>query len=70
MMTFDKGRVMNGYIAFYDGKKYELHAESMISAKEIATAYFKPPKSKRHMVSVVLAEKDGKPVTHSTASLG
>jgi len=58
-----------GYIAFYNGRRHELYASSLVGAKEIATAYFKPPKSQRHMVSVVLAEKDGKPVIHSTASL-
>ena len=28
-------------------------------------AHFKPPKSKQHLVSVVLAETDGKQVTHT-----
>lgn len=55
---------MNGYIAFYNDKRHELHATSLFDAKTKAVAHFKPPKSKAHMVSVVLAEKDGKPVTH------
>jgi|tagenome__1003787_1003787.scaffolds.fasta_scaffold19471065_2 hypothetical protein len=57
---------MNGYKAFYNGKVSEVYAETLLAAKEKAVALFKPPKSKRHMVSVVLCEKDGETVTHST----
>ena len=60
---------MNGYVCFYNGKRWECYASSMFAAKEKAVAYFKPPKSKRHMVSVVLAEKDGKQVVHDGAML-
>lgn len=56
---------MNGYVAFYNGRRYELHADSLFEAKEKAVAYFKPPKSKVHMVTVVLAEKDGEEVVHT-----
>lgn len=59
-----------GYKAFYNGKEIEVYAESMVAAKEKAVAIFKAPKSKRHMVSVVLCEKDGKVVSHSTAEFG
>lgn len=55
-----------GYIAFYDGKKVEVYADSSIQARDLAKTHFKPAKSKAHMVHVVLAEKDGKPVIHST----
>ena len=60
---------MNGYVCFYDDKRWECYASSMFAAKEKAVAHFKPPKSKRHMVSVVLAEKDGKQVVHDGAML-
>lgn len=60
---------MNGYIAFYSGRKAEIHAESLFKAKEKAVALFKAPKSKAHMVSVVLCEKDGAQVTHSTSAI-
>lgn len=53
-----------GYVAFYNGKRHELYAPSLYAAKLAAVAHFKPPKSKAHMVSVVLAEKDGQPVVH------
>ena len=60
---------MNGYVCYYDGKRWECHASSMFAAKEKAVAHFKPPKSKQHMVSVVLAEKDGQQVVHDGAML-
>ncbi len=56
---------MNGYIAFFNGKQHELYADSLLDAKEKAIEHFKPAKSKRHLVSVVLAEKNGQPVTHN-----
>lgn len=48
---------MYGYIAFYNNKTWELYADSLYEAKEKAIAYFKVPKSKQTMVSVVLAVK-------------
>ena len=47
---------MNGYVCFYNGKRWECYASSMFDAKEKAVAYFKPPKSKQHMVRAVLAK--------------
>lgn len=58
---------MNGYIAFYKGKQIEVHAESSYKAQLVAAKEFKAKKS--HEVTVVLAEKDGKQVTHSTSSI-
>jgi hypothetical protein len=55
---------MNGYKAFYNGKSADIYAETLFAAKEKAVAQFKAPKSKAHMVSVVLCEKDGEQVTH------
>lgn len=51
-----------GYVCFYNGKRHELYASSLWDAKQKAVAHFKVPKSKEHMVSVLLAEKDGQPV--------
>ena len=56
---------MYGYIAFYNGRRHELHADSLFSAKEKAVAHFKVKPKQAHMVSVVLAEKDGEQVTHT-----
>jgi hypothetical protein len=53
---------MNGYIAFYKGKRIEVYANSSFEAQTKAAAIFKAKKSWE--VSVVLAEKDGKEVVH------
>lgn len=55
---------MNGYIAIYNGKQVEVYAEGLYQAKLKAIEELKPPKSKQHMVIVMLAEKDGEAVTH------
>jgi len=53
---------MNGYIAFYKGRRIEVTAETSYQAQQIAAAKFRAKHS--YDVTVVLAEKDGKPVTH------
>ena len=58
---------MNGYICFYKGKKIEVLAESSYQAQVKATAQFKAKRSWE--VTVVLAEKNGEQVTHSTGGL-
>jgi hypothetical protein len=58
---------MRIYAAYYDNRTWKLQAASLWAAKEAAVAYFKPPKSKRHMVSVVLADV---PLNHSNADMG
>lgn len=47
---------MNGYVAFFGSKRIEVHAETSAAAYTEAVAQFKPAKSKRHLVSVTLAE--------------
>ncbi len=54
---------MNGYIAFYKGKKIEVRAETSYRAQREAAEQFKARRASD--VTVVLAEKDGKPVTHT-----
>lgn len=63
----DKGD--NGYICFYNGKKIEVTAQTSYSAQQIAARKMNVPAKKVHMISVKLAEKDGKPVTHSTSDI-
>lgn len=58
---------MNGYICFYKGKKIEILAESTYEAQKKAAVIFKAKKA--FEISIMLAEKDGKQVTHSTSSL-
>jgi hypothetical protein len=60
---------MNGYKAFYNGKTWDIHADSLYAAKQAAIKVICPPRSKEHMVSIVLCEVGGKPVEVSTASL-
>lgn len=60
----------SGYIYFYNGKEIALYAPNLAAAKDKAVAYFKPPKSKRHMIHGMIAEdSSGAPVVHSTASI-
>jgi hypothetical protein len=54
-----------GYVCFYNGKRVEIFADSMFQARELAEKLFKPSKSKKHMISVVLAEIDGKTVVQN-----
>ena len=57
---------MHGYIAFFNGKRCEVRADSLYAAKLAAIATLKPRRSQEHMVSVVLAERgDGSQVTHT-----
>lgn len=53
---------MNGYIAFYKGKRHEVYAGTTYEAQQKAAAFFKAKKA--YEVTVGLAEKDGVPVVH------
>ena len=56
---------MNSYIAFYRNQRHELMAMTQYEAQQAAAKYFKARKAWE--VTVVLAEKNGEQVTHSTA---
>lgn len=56
---------MNGYVAHYNGRRVEVHADTLLEAKDKACAALKVRPSQRHMVAVMLAEKDGAPVVHT-----
>ena len=56
---------MNGYIALYRGKQKEVYAKTSYEAQQKAAQEFKAKKS--YEVTVVLCEKEGEQVTHSTA---
>lgn len=49
---------MNGYIALYIGKRYEVYAHTSHDAWERAVNHFKAPKGKRHLISIHLAERN------------
>lgn len=59
---------MNGYIALYRGKRTEIYADTLYAAKLKAIEHFKPAKSKRHLVTVHLAEINGETVTQVITS--
>ncbi len=54
---------MNGYMAFYEGRKTEVLANTSFEAQQKAAAFFKA--RKRCEVTVMLCEKDGKQVVHA-----
>jgi hypothetical protein len=59
-----------GYVCFsHNGKEAEVYANSSYEAQRLAVAYFKPPKSKKHLVHVMLAEKNGETVVHDPSIL-
>ena len=54
---------MNGYVCFYKGRRFEVYAETSYAAQQKAAAHFKAKKS--YEVTVMLAEQNGKSVTHT-----
>lgn len=58
---------MNGYVCFYKGKRIEVQADTSFQAQTIAAGRFKAKKS--YDVTVVLAERGGEEVVHSTAAI-
>lgn len=54
---------MNGYVAFYKGRRIEVLEETSYKAREKAAGIFKAKKS--YDVTVILAEIDGAQVTHT-----
>lgn len=53
---------MNGYVCFYNGKRYEVHANSSYGAQKKCAAENKIEKG--YKIEVILAEKDETQVTH------
>ena len=58
---------MNGYVCFYRGKRVEVHANSSYAAQQKAATMLKAKRIWE--VAVVLAEKDGEIVIHSTSEV-
>lgn len=65
---------VNGYVAFWNGRQTEVYAETSLKARDKAVEEFqkrsRAKKVKPYEVTVILAEKDGEPVTHDPAILG
>lgn len=58
---------MNTYIAFYNKREIEIKADTLYNAKTAAINVLAIPKSKQGLLAVVLAEKEGESVIHSTS---
>jgi len=54
----------NGYVCFYKGKRFEVHADTSYEAQKKCAAENKIPDKKQYLITVVLAEKDGEEVVH------
>jgi ABC-type thiamine transport system substrate-binding protein len=66
-MSNDNPPALNGYVCFFRNRRTEVYASTSYEAQTKAAAVFKA--RKQYEVTVVLAEKGGAPVVHSTASL-
>jgi len=63
---------MNGYIGFYKGKQYEVHAGTSYQAQQKLCNQIQAKtrrKVKDYDISITLAEKDGEQITHSTTMI-
>ena len=58
---------MNGYMCFYKGKVIAVYAETSYVAQQKAATLLKAKRA--YEVVVVLAEKGGETVVHSTAEV-
>jgi hypothetical protein len=66
LAVFNRGnKIMHGYIAFYNGRRHELHADTSLAARDKAAAHFKVKPNRAYMVSVVHAETNGQQVTNT-----
>ena len=66
------GGVMCGYIAIWNGKRIEVYADTSYQAQCEAEKEFQKgtrKKVKGYDITVVLCEKDGEQVIHSTGGL-
>ncbi len=60
---------MSGYIGMYLGSKVEVYADSIWQAKQLAIKQLGVPKKKESLLSIVLAEVDGKDYINNTSSI-
>lgn len=56
---------MNGYVCFHKDKQVEVYADNSYQAQFLAQKAMGLKDVQRCMITVVLAEKDGEPVTHT-----
>ncbi len=58
---------MNGYVCFYKSKRVEVYADTSHQAQLKAAGMLKVKKA--YEITVMLAEKNGEAVVHSTAAI-
>jgi len=56
---------VNGYVAFYKGKRLELYSDTIYHAQLDAAKHFGVKPNKSYQVSVHLCEKEVEPVIHT-----
>jgi hypothetical protein len=59
-----------GYIASYKGKRVEVYAPTILQARNIAASKLGVKPKNAYKIAIMLAEKNGQPVVHSTSELG
>ncbi len=59
--------MLNGYLAFYKRSKIEVYARDSYAAQIEAAKKLGVSKARQHHINVILCEKEGKQVVHSTA---
>jgi len=64
---------MNGYVTFYEQHRVEVYADNAVEAQAEALKVFSSKYPRRKIkswhIAVVLAERNGEQVVHSTAAL-
>jgi len=60
----DVEHVQNGYVCFYKGKRFEVYAETPYDAQCKVAIENKVKDKNRYQITVMLAELNGKQVTH------
>ncbi len=59
---------MNGYICFYNSRRIEVYANTTYEAQQKAAKELKVSDKKRYLISVHLAELNGKPYVHTAVN--
>jgi hypothetical protein len=62
-MDFKRRLTMKGYVGFYKGKRFEVQADTSYQAQQKMAIEHKVKKA--YEITVMLAEKDGKPIIHN-----
>jgi len=55
---------MNGYVCFYNQKRFEVYADSTYLAQCVAAEKLRIKRRLQHKITVILAEKNDQPVIH------